>query len=62
MATIAISDLHFSGSEFFSDSESYLDEITNQELNSIQGGVALKFVAIKTIVPFPITCPPFPEI
>jgi hypothetical protein len=38
MATIKISDLHSAGSELFMDSESYLNELTNEELNMTHGG------------------------
>jgi hypothetical protein len=38
MATIKISDLHSVGSELFMDSESYLNELTNEELNMAHGG------------------------
>jgi hypothetical protein len=38
MATIKISDLHSVGSELFMDSESYLNELTNDELNMAHGG------------------------
>jgi len=38
MATIKIADLSPVGSEFFADSESYLNELTNDELNMTQGG------------------------
>jgi hypothetical protein len=38
MATIKIADLRPVGSEFFADSESYLNELTDDELNMTQGG------------------------
>jgi hypothetical protein len=38
MATIKISDLHSAGSELFMDSESYLNELTDEELNMAHGG------------------------
>jgi hypothetical protein len=38
MATIKIADLRPIGSEFFADSESYLNELTDDELNMTQGG------------------------
>jgi hypothetical protein len=38
MATIKIVDLRPVGSEFFADSESYLNELTDDELNLTQGG------------------------
>ena len=42
MATIKISDLHSAGSELFMDSESYLSELTDEELNMAHGGFASK--------------------
>lgn len=41
MATIKISNLHPAGSEFFLDSESYMNEISEGELNSINGGTGV---------------------
>jgi hypothetical protein len=38
MATIKIADLSPVGSEFFADCESYLNELTDDELNMTQGG------------------------
>jgi hypothetical protein len=38
MATIKISDLHTAGSELLLDSESYLNELTNEEGLSVLGG------------------------
>lgn len=38
MATIKLSDLNPVGSEFFAGSESYLNELTDDELNMTQGG------------------------
>lgn len=39
MAAIKISDLAPAGSELFMDSESYLNELTNDEINMVSGGV-----------------------
>lgn len=38
MANIAISNLRPAGSELFMDSESYLQELTDTELNATKGG------------------------
>ncbi|MDF5706646.1 MAG: hypothetical protein PUP90_02920 [Nostoc sp. S4] len=38
MATIKISDLRPAGSDFFMDSESYLNELTDEELSLTHGG------------------------
>ncbi|BAZ42605.1 hypothetical protein NIES4101_85740 [Calothrix sp. NIES-4101] len=38
MATISISNLRNSGVELFLDSESYLHELTETELNTTKGG------------------------
>ncbi|QLE39981.1 hypothetical protein FD723_05565 [Nostoc sp. C052] len=37
MATIKISDLHPAGSEFFIDSESYLNDLTENEIENLLG-------------------------
>lgn len=39
MATIKISDLHPTGSELFSDSESYMSELGDNELEIVNGGI-----------------------
>jgi hypothetical protein len=41
MATIKISDLHTAGSELLLDSESYLNELTNEEGLGVLGGQAV---------------------
>jgi hypothetical protein len=50
MATIKIVDLSPVGSEFFTDSESYLNELTNDELNMTQGGSTPLCVTVVTMV------------
>jgi hypothetical protein len=55
MATIKISDLHSAGSELFIDSESYLNELTNEELNMAHGGstpvcLAWSFATLSSVV------------
>jgi len=53
MATIKISDLHSAGSELFMDSESYLNELTNEELNMAHGGstpACVSFIVILTSI------------
>jgi hypothetical protein len=42
MAKIKISDLHPTGSDLFSDSESYMSELIGDELNQVYGGGWLK--------------------
>lgn len=37
MATIKISDLHPTGADLFQDSENYLNELTDEELDLTQG-------------------------
>lgn len=49
MATIKISELHPAGSELFQDSESFLNELTEQEIGGVQGGL-FGFDAIKTVL------------
>jgi hypothetical protein len=50
MATIKIVDLSPVGSEFFADSESYLNELTDDELNMTQGGSTPVCITVVTIV------------
>jgi hypothetical protein len=38
MANITISDLRPAGADLFSDSESYLNELSDSELNTTKGG------------------------
>jgi hypothetical protein len=40
MATITISDLHPAGADFFSDSENYLNDLTDDELEQGMGGAS----------------------
>jgi hypothetical protein len=55
MATIKIVDLSPVGSEFFADSESYLNELTDDELNMTQGGTStiLWSIALSVIITSP---------
>jgi hypothetical protein len=39
MSNISISDLSVTGFELFTDSESFLNELTNDKLNIINGGI-----------------------
>ena len=39
MASIKINNLQPAGSDLFSGSENYLNELTNQELNIVNGGI-----------------------
>jgi hypothetical protein len=43
MATIKISDLHPTGADLFQDSENYLNELTDDELDLTQGGFTPAF-------------------
>ncbi|MDZ8241874.1 MAG: hypothetical protein RMZ69_32855 [Nostoc sp. ChiQUE01a] len=49
MATIKIHDLSPAGSELFHDSESFLNELTDEELG-VNGGRALASVSISVTV------------
>lgn len=40
MSTISISDLKPSGLDLFSDSENYLDEISESEFTNVNGGIS----------------------
>ncbi|MEE6162567.1 hypothetical protein U9R62_14750 [Cylindrospermopsis raciborskii DSH] len=53
MANISISDLRPAGVDFFSDSESYLNEITESEINSIIGASTFLFpIVIRVAIPY----------
>ncbi|MBE9181624.1 bacteriocin [Oculatella sp. LEGE 06141] len=45
MASINVSNLHPAGSELFCDSESFLNELTDEELTEIEGGYRNHFSA-----------------
>lgn len=51
MASIHISDLHPAGSELFLDSESFLNKLTDVELNFTYGGTSVLTV-VGPISPF----------
>jgi bacteriocin-like protein len=51
MASIKISELHPAGSELFQDSESFLNELTDDEMESVEGGLDLKKVLAKLSLP-----------
>ncbi len=55
MANIAISDLRPVGANLFQDSESFFNDLTDEELNSTQGGiiwtVAIASIIIFTLIP-----------
>jgi hypothetical protein len=44
MSNISISDLSVTGFELFTDSESFLNELTNDKLNIINGGANLSLM------------------
>lgn len=50
MATINICDLRSTGSELFSDSESYMNELGDSEVHTIHGGFSSPGCAVLTIV------------
>jgi hypothetical protein len=39
MANITISDLRPAGADLFQDSESFLNELTHQEIGDVKGGI-----------------------
>ncbi|NEO71589.1 hypothetical protein [Moorena sp. SIO3H5] len=56
MSKIKISELHAAGSELFHDSESFLNELTDeQEIDSVLGGFHIPFS--KRTIPFSKTFP-----
>ena len=49
MSNISISDLNPTGSELFIDSESFMSELTNSELNLLGGGKFPESLPILTV-------------
>jgi hypothetical protein len=64
MSTIAISDIPSYGASLFSDSESYLTELTDEELNLAHGGTGLIPIVLTIVVDLTVrqalTLPPPP--
>ncbi|MBW4641941.1 MAG: hypothetical protein KME23_02795 [Goleter apudmare HA4340-LM2] len=58
MATIAITELRPVGHEFFSDSESFLGELSDSDLNDINGGLTpgVYYAIIETAAYSSIKC------
>lgn len=50
MTKIAINDLSPAGTDLFMDSESFLNELTDEQLNETQGGSILSVAAIISTV------------
>ncbi|BAZ13515.1 hypothetical protein NIES4071_53540 [Calothrix sp. NIES-4071] len=49
MAFLKISDLRPAGSEFFQDSESYLNELNEQEISATLGGGVVSVISQATV-------------
>jgi hypothetical protein len=49
MSNISIFDLNPTGSELFADSESFLNELTNSELNFLGGGKFPESLPVLTV-------------
>jgi hypothetical protein len=49
MSSIKIHNLSPSGSELFSDSESYLNELTDNEMGGIEGGTSVSATVTVTV-------------
>jgi hypothetical protein len=49
MSNISIFDLNPTGSELFADSESFLNELTNSELNLLGGGKFPESLPVLTV-------------
>ena len=55
MASIKISNLQPAGSEFFNDSESFMNELTDSEIANTQGGLTIVPI---TVIPLTATIIP----
>lgn len=63
MATIKLTELRPAGSELFEDSETFLNELTNDELNTdVYGAFALSISTQESNSIFVQITPPFPKI
>ncbi|MDZ8261395.1 hypothetical protein [Nostoc sp. ChiQUE01b] len=49
MATINISNLRPTGSELFSDSEGYMDDLVDSDIGAIKGGSLVEVLAVVSI-------------
>jgi len=57
MASIKISDLRPAGANLFSDSESYLNDLSEEELG-INGGMTPTTIVITIAITVAVTCSP----
>jgi hypothetical protein len=48
MANISISNLRPTGSDLFSDTESYMTDVTDRELGQVNGGLWTPFMVISS--------------
>ncbi|MEQ9234320.1 hypothetical protein [Coleofasciculus sp. E2-BRE-01] len=46
MASIKITSLNMTGSDLFIDSESYLNELTDEDMNKTKGGIIITFAIL----------------
>jgi hypothetical protein len=61
MAQIKIDDISVTGSDLFSDSESYLDELSNDsEMSNVKGGTWVTVTSLFSTITGPFV-PPEPE-
>ena len=52
MANIIISDLRPAGAELFGDSESFINELTDEDLNMTHGGITPVLIIGLTLISF----------
>ncbi|WP_041565475.1 hypothetical protein [Nostoc punctiforme] len=61
MSTIKIDNLSVTGSELFDDSESYLDQLSESDALSIQGGLNSTIITVTTVTATTTTAIPTTE-
>ena len=55
MANIKINDISFDGNDLFADTENFLDDLSNDDMNLIQGGLEVE-VANGAVSLLSLTC------
>lgn len=60
MAKIKVNDIKPAGAELFDSSESFMNELKNDELEQAMGGIAVSPPPGITLTPYSPLCPIFP--
>ena len=60
MAEIKIKDISIDGNDLFNDSEGFMDDLNEEILDGVNGGMLLPYEPIECPFPGPISPRPFP--